>query len=176
MPIKICPIERSDAKVITEIQFGAFEDDPVNTLMYGGPPSTSVLAWTVEHTLNKWDENPVVKRMGVRDIATGELIAYSEWSFNPQREGDDWAKVPSMEWSKEHNKEVMDWLMTAHLNMNIKIMGPKPYICKATNFVDLKSCLNVFLIYRLCSCRRSNHIPSTTASFKPPLANPKDTP
>ncbi|MCJ1475950.1 hypothetical protein MMC13_004614 [Lambiella insularis] len=128
MPIELCPIQKSDAKVVTEMLFQAFENSPVTRLIYSVPASPSIKAWTVEHALKGWDENPVQKRMGVRDTETGELIAFSDWYFNPQREGDDWAKTPAIEWSEEHRKDVMNGLVAEHTAMRHKIMGPKPHL------------------------------------------------
>ena len=133
MPIELCPIRKSDAPVLTEMIFEAYKDDILSHLMFNNNVTPSMKAWTLQEYEKSWGQNPEERHIGVRDTETGELIASSHWYIYPQREGDDWKKIPVTEWPDGYNKEGANHIQAIHITKRNEIMGAKPYICKASN-------------------------------------------
>ncbi|MCJ1388582.1 hypothetical protein MMC18_001429 [Xylographa bjoerkii] len=128
MPIELCPIRKSDAPVVNEMIFAAYEDDIISHLLYNNNATPSIKASRLRETEKSWGQSLEERRVGVRDTETGELIASSQWYFYPQREGDDWKKLPVLEVPDGYNKEGYNHLVTVHTTKRNKIMGSKPYI------------------------------------------------
>ncbi|MCJ1433985.1 hypothetical protein MMC27_003350 [Xylographa pallens] len=127
MPIELCPIRKSDAPVLAELLYAAYKDDIIAHLMYNNTVTPTMKAWAIQMTEKDWGQGPGERRIGVRDIETGELIAASHWYFFPQREGDDWKKLPEFEWAEGHNKEACSNLINVQNTKRNEIMGSKPY-------------------------------------------------
>ena len=130
MPLEVCPILESDIEALTNLTYAAFQDDPVSKLMYPVPATPSLIAWTVHNTVKSWGKDPTARHLQVKDTETGEMISASHWMFLPQREGDDWRRVPVIETSDEHHKERFTTLLANSTNKRNAVMGPQPYLCE----------------------------------------------
>ncbi|MCJ1385023.1 hypothetical protein MMC17_008141 [Xylographa soralifera] len=132
MPIELCPIRKSDTAVVNEMIFAAFKDDFVAHLMYNNDATPSMKAWTLQEREKNWGQGPGERHVGVRDTETGQLIASSHWFFYPQREGDDWKKIPILEFPAGFNQEGCNHLIKAHTRKRHEIMGSKPFTFLST--------------------------------------------
>ena len=75
-------------------------------------------------------KDPTVRHLQVKDTETNKMISASHWMFFPQREGDDWRKVPVIATSDEHHKERYTTLLTNSINKRNAVMEPQPYLCE----------------------------------------------
>ncbi|KAL9120214.1 MAG: hypothetical protein Q9187_003228 [Circinaria calcarea] len=128
MPLEICPILESDIEEWTHLIFAAFQDDPVSKLMYPVPATPSLIAWTVQNTVESWGKDPTARHCQVKDTETGEMISAAHWIFFPRREGEDWRKVPMVEVSDDYHRERFTALITNAASKRIAAMGPQPYL------------------------------------------------
>ena len=130
MPFQLQPVLKSDAEQWIKLMFDSYADDPATKLLYPVPTSPAVIEWSINHTLKTWGQNPALRLMKVVETDTGDVAAGAEWNFLPQREGDEWRKIPEIPFHDEYNKENWTTLLTYITEMRHDIMGAQPYTCK----------------------------------------------
>ena len=129
MPLKLRSSSKSDVEAVTRLIFDAFRGSPVSKLMYPFPTSESIIVATIDSSLKRWGQDAIERQIQVNDSDTGELISYSSWFFYPQREGEDWEKVPEVQWPEGWYHDNARTFQITHIEARNRIMGSKPYLC-----------------------------------------------
>lgn len=129
MPLKLCSSSMSDVEAVTRLIFDAFRGSPVSELMYPFPTSESIIIATIDSSLKTWGQDAIERGIQVNDLDTGELISYSSWFFYPPREGEDWKKLPEVQWPEGWYHDNARTFQITHTEARNRIMGSKPYLC-----------------------------------------------
>jgi len=126
--------------------------------MYPVPASESIIAATLDSSLKDWGQDSTERRMQVKNSETGELISYSSWFFYPQREGEDWKKMPEAHFPHGWYHSNALSFQISHIEARNKIMGPKPYLCTVSpNVLDTFSSESTF---KIAASSRRRHSPA----------------
>jgi len=147
MPLKLCASCKSDAEAVTRLIYDAFEDNNFSKLMYPVPTSESIIVATSASTLKSWAQDPRKRHMQVKDSDTGELISYSSWFFQPQREGEDWKKMPEFHSPQGWYHDNVRTIRIKNTEACNRIMGPQPYLRRGCPIH-----LNTFYFYPILLC------------------------
>ena len=135
MPLEYYTLSRDDARLMADLQFGGYSDDPVSAAMYPLPASNDSKADTARRTAESWGKNPNEHVLAVRDTELDEVISWAHWFVEPEKRGEEWMKFDEdrdcpPEWDRGFFLDAMrkNW------EKKVEIMGSKPYICKSSEF------------------------------------------
>ena len=119
-----------DSRVLTEMIFAGFCDDPVSAMMYSVPAPEATIAASSKTLSDGWAKNPNEHWLCVKDSETGELLSHAQWFYVPPQEGEEWKKLVPRVWPDDWDKEFCLSVQEKNWSKRVEIMGARPHICK----------------------------------------------
>ena len=120
-----------DSRVLTEMGYDGFRDDPVSAMMYSVPCAESTISASAKILANGWGKNPNEYFKCVKDSETGELLSYVQWFFVPERVGEVWKQFSGSTFPDDWDREFCWSVQEMGWKKKVDIMGTEPYICKS---------------------------------------------
>lgn len=130
--LDVVPAHEDDIDRLMEIQFSAFEHDPIHPILYPGDHfSPSVRKAAGERAIYKWREDSNTRFMKCVDRQTGLALGFAKWKFYlNERSHEDYSKRPVVDWTTGRQKEVAENVLNANAAMREKVWKGKPHISK----------------------------------------------
>lgn len=130
MPLQLAPASEVDLPKILEVQFAAFAQDPVISLIFPVATSSSPFEKALDRAREDF-RNPDVAFMKVTDTETGEIVSFAKWLiYKHQRPEEEWNKEEKRDWGKGTNVEVADAFFSAITRNRRKFMAGEPHCCR----------------------------------------------
>lgn len=121
----------ADIPRLMEVQFSAFEGDPVYYALYGGN-TVEARATEGENTLKLWRKDlHQVRLVKATNTSTGEIVAFGRWRFyETERLESEWRKPRApVDWCEGRRKEIAENLFGVFGDWQDRTFGGMPYIC-----------------------------------------------
>jgi len=130
--LEVVAAEEQDIDRLMEVQFSAFENDPIHELLYPGDHFSPAVRKTAgERTLKTCRENPDTHFVKCVQRDTGLILGFAKWEFHlTERPYEEYSKRPVADWTTGRRKEITEIFLNANAAMREKVWGGKPHIGK----------------------------------------------
>lgn len=144
--LEVVPAHEHDIDQLMEVQFSAFENDPIHGFLYPGDHfSPTVRKDAGVRTIKAWREDPNIHFMKCVDQNTGRILGFAKWNFYlTERDYEEYSKRPVVDWTTGRQKEIMENFFNANAAMRVKVWGGKPHIGKRSPKRDVTDEASMF--------------------------------
>jgi len=130
MPLELSPATQSDCEALIRLQFEAYDQDPVQHVLFPNGATQITVSHFAEHDRKSMAEDPYVRYMKVTDTETGQIISFAQWFIYPERLEEEWNQLKPFPFPSDANAEAGNALITVSIRAKNEIMKGQAYACK----------------------------------------------
>ena len=130
MAFEISPVtDAADFPRLMDVQFSAFEGDPVHAALNGlDTPENRAAA--ARRAVKEWQSDPHQVTVKATRKDTGEIVAFGQWKiYATERPESEWKKREPFDWLEERQRELAEGYFGAFYDGRERFWGGRPYCC-----------------------------------------------